>query len=70
MIGIIWEKDMPIYAYKCKQCEEKFESVRSMHENDDEVTCPKCGTKKPQRILSSFFSGSYGASHGNLRFPT
>jgi putative FmdB family regulatory protein len=61
---------MPIYAYKCRQCGEKFESVRGMHESDDEVTCPKCGTKKPKRILSSFFSTGLSASRGNLQFPT
>ena len=61
---------MPIYSYRCKQCGEKFESVRSMHENDDEVTCPKCGEKKPQRVLSSFFSKSINDLRGNLRFPT
>ena len=61
---------MPVYAYRCKQCNEKFESVRSMNDTDDEVKCPKCGTKKPQRILSSFFSSGFGESRGNLRFPT
>jgi hypothetical protein len=34
------------------------------------VTCPKCGTKKPQRLFSSFFSTGGGASKGNMRFPT
>ena len=60
---------MPIYAYKCRKCGEKFESFRSISDDDSEVECPKCGAKNHQRELSSFYSKGSG-SKGNLVFPT
>ena len=61
---------MPIYAYRCRECGEKFESFRAINSSDDEVACPKCDAKKPARLLASVFSQSANTSRGNLRFPT
>jgi len=33
---------MPIYDFKCKNCDHRFESFTSISRRD-EVTCPKCG---------------------------
>jgi putative FmdB family regulatory protein len=60
---------MPIYAYRCRKCGEKFEQFRTITSNDDEVTCPECGTKKPDRLVSTVFSKSAGAGSGGFR-PT
>ncbi len=60
---------MPIYVYKCRKCGEEFEQFRSISASDDEVACPKCGTKKPQRMICSVFSKSAGESAGSYR-PT
>jgi putative FmdB family regulatory protein len=60
---------MPIYAYQCRKCEEKFEQFRSISSSDDEVACPRCGTKKPNRLISAVFSKSAGESRGDFR-PT
>jgi putative FmdB family regulatory protein len=48
---------MPIYEYECKKCGEKFEKIRSVNSDDNELTCPKCGTEKPSRIFSVFATG-------------
>ncbi len=61
---------MPIYAYRCRECGEKFESFRGIHDSDNEVTCPKCGAKKPTRVLSSVFVRNSAEYRGNFRFPT
>ncbi len=62
---------MPIYVYQCKKCSEKFESFRSINDSDEEVICPRCGEKKPQRLISSVCcGGSRDVNRGNLRFPT
>jgi putative FmdB family regulatory protein len=60
---------MPIYAYRCRQCNEKFEQFRSISSADDEVACPKCGTKKPDRLISEVFSKSVSESPASFR-PT
>lgn len=61
---------MPIYAYRCRECGEKFELVRGMLSNDDDVICPKCGAIKPQRVISSIFSRIANEVRGNFKFPT
>jgi putative FmdB family regulatory protein len=60
---------MPIYAYKCRECDEKFESFRAISASDEDVACPKCGKKKPERVVSSVFSKGSGESRGYAR-PT
>ncbi|MGA2107027.1 MAG: zinc ribbon domain-containing protein [Syntrophorhabdales bacterium] len=53
---------MPIYEYECRNCEEKFEVLQKADETNDLICCPKCGTEKPERLLSAFCSvGSKGA---------
>ena len=61
---------MPIYAYRCRQCGDKFEAFRAISSNDDEVACPKCGAKKPVRVLSPVYGKTSDVNLGNLRFPT
>ena len=61
---------MPIYAYRCKKCDEKFEEFRNIRDTDNDVECPVCGEKRPQRILSPFFSKNAGKSGGSPVFPT
>ena len=43
---------MPIYEYKCKDCGSKFEVLKRMSENGNEI-CPKCSSKKVKRLISS-----------------
>lgn len=49
---------MPIYEYTCKSCETKFDKlVRSMSKQE-EIPCPKCGSKQTTRDLSLFAVGA------------
>ncbi|MFC2003693.1 zinc ribbon domain-containing protein [Chloroflexota bacterium] len=45
---------MPIYEYECKKCGGRFELLRSIKDNDNDIRCPKCGKDSPKRLLSSF----------------
>ncbi len=47
---------MPIYEYKCRGCGEAFEDYRPISATDEDVTCPKCGRKDPERVYSPFLS--------------
>ena len=52
---------MPIYEYCCRKCGHQFEAlIRS--KNDLPQKCPKCGTAKPEKLLSAF---AVAASHGH-----
>jgi putative FmdB family regulatory protein len=43
---------MPIYEYKCENCNHAFEKL--VFTGDDEgVECPKCGDIRVKRLISS-----------------
>lgn len=52
---------MPLYEYKCKKCDSKFEMLRGMTDNDEDIKCPECGGEYPERVFSVFGSKSSGA---------
>jgi len=43
---------MPIYDYKCTNCDRVFEVVHSMSQ-DPEVLCPECNSKAERTISKS-----------------
>jgi putative FmdB family regulatory protein len=44
---------MPIYEYKCQDCQKKFEVLHRAGE-EKEVVCPYCGSKNAKRVMSVF----------------
>lgn len=42
---------MPIYEYKCNDCENDFEQVSASHDRDH-VKCPKCHSSNIKRLIS------------------
>ncbi len=56
---------MPLYEYRCAQCGEEFEKlVRSFFGSKD-VTCPACGSKSVERLISVFGLGGHGGDGGS-----
>ena len=53
---------MPIYEFKCSDCEEFFE-VLVMGDKDNEVQCPKCQSNSFERVLSTT---SYAMAEGSV----
>jgi len=49
---------MPIYEYRCRKCDETFEVMQKVSEDNRDLQCPKCHTDRPERLLSSFCAGS------------
>ena len=43
---------MPIYEYRCKACEKRFELLRAFGQKDADATCPTCGGVETRRELS------------------
>ena len=52
---------MPIYEYICEQCDTRFEKI--VINKQQEISCPKCASKKATIQLSVFSSvGGRGSS--------
>ncbi|UCE67650.1 MAG: zinc ribbon domain-containing protein [Candidatus Zixiibacteriota bacterium] len=51
---------MPIYEYKCKDCGAKFEVL--VYSSDSSITCEKCGSENPERLMSGFASAAKGSN--------
>ena len=54
---------MPMYEYRCPDCDSRFEKLRRMSEAEQPADCPKCASKMAARQLSGFASvGGGGGS--------
>ena len=52
---------MALYEYKCPDCGERFDMVRSMSAADEPANCPECETES-RRMISNFALITPGAS--------
>lgn len=43
---------MPLFEYECKDCRKTFEVL--VKNADDKISCPECGSKKVEKMLSHF----------------
>jgi putative FmdB family regulatory protein len=53
---------MPIYEYRCLDCDHTLQLLQRMGASSEGVTCPRCGSVRVERLLSCFASGSAGAA--------
>jgi putative FmdB family regulatory protein len=51
---------MPIYEYVCDECETHFEKI--VINKQQEISCPKCASKKATIQLSVFATAGPGGS--------
>jgi putative FmdB family regulatory protein len=47
---------MPIFEYKCSECNTKFEVLHKSTINQSEVTCPECNSTNNKKLFSAFSS--------------
>lgn len=43
---------MPLYKYRCLDCQEEYEELVSFSQSD-EVVCPKCGSRNTRKLVST-----------------
>lgn len=55
---------MPIYEYRCRRCEEEFETLVSLRQREEEVPCPACGERQGERRVSMFSARGTSGSGG------
>jgi len=65
---------MPVFEYKCKECNTKFDVLHKSSVNVEEVICPKCSSTKNQKLFSSFSASGFSSSgstceSGNCGLP-
>lgn len=53
---------MPVFEYRCKECNTKFDVLHKSYNNQEEVVCPKCKSKDNKKLLSSFSASVSGSS--------
>lgn len=44
---------MPLYEYRCRTCDERFEARRAMADADEPLACPN-GHTRAVRLLAAF----------------
>ncbi|MBI4402483.1 MAG: zinc ribbon domain-containing protein [Nitrospirae bacterium] len=46
---------MPMYDYKCLECGKEFLIALTLKEHESgAATCPSCGSKKVEQMITSF----------------
>ncbi|HVP65381.1 MAG TPA: zinc ribbon domain-containing protein [candidate division Zixibacteria bacterium] len=58
---------MPLYEYRCRVCDERFEQLRPLRETGSGLKCPKCKSVAIERVLSTFATGGCGSSGSRFR---
>ncbi len=51
---------MPLYEYRCGQCEKQFEASQSVYARVEDTECPFCRARQATRLRSSFSSNVVG----------
>jgi putative FmdB family regulatory protein len=46
--------EMPIYQYRCQECDKSFERFVPVWRKAAAPACPDCGAAKAERILAPF----------------
>jgi len=49
---------MPLYEYRCTECDHRFEILQRMGEGADGLDCPSCGEPRVEKQFSTFASAS------------
>jgi putative FmdB family regulatory protein len=45
---------MPIFEFRCRKCRNHFEYLCLSARDVEELTCPKCQSKKIEKLMSVF----------------
>ena len=56
---------MPIYEYKCKKCDFKFEEYAEIKDHRADNTCPHCANVAPRTV--SMFSAVMGTKKARIK---
>lgn len=43
---------MPVFEYRCSECNSKYEILHLTKEKEEDIICPHCGSKSYKKLLS------------------
>jgi len=55
-------ESMPIYEFRCAECDHQFSLLLPMSQSNAEHACPRCQSPSARRLISSF--AALGSSSG------
>lgn len=58
---------MPIYEYRCQDCNALFEALVTSSAATDDVTCEKCKSKRVKKTISA---SSFRINSGSSSIPS
>jgi putative FmdB family regulatory protein len=68
---------MPLFEYKCEDCDTKYEVLHKSSKTQDEVFCPNCKSKNSKKLISVFSAKNSsstpdfgGCSDGSCGMPS
>ena len=45
---------MPIYEYRCEECDHRFEILQRIGDGAEGLSCPDCGVSRLEKMFSTF----------------
>jgi putative FmdB family regulatory protein len=57
---------MPIFEYKCNDCNKKFDVLHKSLVNLEKVICPECNSINNQKLFSTFSASNSSQSFDNM----
>lgn len=57
---------MPVFEYKCSECNSKFDVLHKSASEKIEVYCPRCNSSNNKKLFSTFSASVSGSSASHL----
>ena len=51
---------MPIYEYRCQDCQKNFETIVISKNDASAIACPKCGGKNVKKKIKTSSNANFG----------
>jgi len=60
---------MPLYEYRCTDCDHRFEVLQRMGDSAESLSCPECGEAEVTKEFSTFAGTVAGGSKSQAAAP-